>query len=127
MPGPGKSGADGAAEAAALHATLGPLLQRWRGLVWPEGARPDERPAAGVRCIARVAAAVAERSPEAVASAAQEVRNSYLACASCIRGSLCWFCASTPLLWAGGQWSRVEGLRQFKPLRPCKTSRRARS
>jgi len=84
--GPGKSGADGAAEAAALHATLGPLLQRWRGLTWPEGARPDERPAAGVRCIARVAAAIAERSPEAVASAAQEVHNSCPACASVHQG-----------------------------------------
>lgn len=60
---------DPAADAAALRAALGALAVRWRALPWPAGAACDERGAAGARCLARVAAALAERAPEVVAAA----------------------------------------------------------
>lgn len=41
------------------------------------GLRGGERAAEGVRCIARIAAAAAERAPEFVAATEPEARGSY--------------------------------------------------
>ena len=72
--GPGKCGTELAQELAALRAALGALLQRWRGLA-EQRPRGDGRSAEGLRCIARVAAAAAERAPELVAAAEPEARG----------------------------------------------------
>ena len=57
-----------------LRGALGALLQRWRGLA-EQTPRGGERSAEGLRCIARVAAAAAERAPEFVAAAEPEARG----------------------------------------------------